>query len=385
MKNENRLIKDISSQIWSLCNRRSELVKAFDPKDFFIKPPQNYRGHEYFDNIAVNIISLSPGINKLYDEFDYLMVKLEKHGFAFEEIQDLLMEEYWSWQEGIISDVVDLFLSLPAKYVCEKLLSKSFDQEDPITDLHSALCGYDGAPLNGISSNDRRIQAWRSWFKINVLKRLGNFEIVDPIDKRLVRKGEYQNGEMHGNVKEYIDGKLTSIAAYKYGEQTGRYQHFRPDGSLEEEGMSEKGSVISKCKILFDKKGKPLNGAKKDWIYGTGNYLNGRRHGKFVKKNQKKETVAVTNFIMGEKDGLHWQNDSSVLFGIKHKELNYKNDELNGPYKYFNDDGQITHEGFYKNGKKHGVETKFYPSGRIRRVSKYIKGELRSWKDYEDE
>ena len=29
---------------------------------------------------------------------------------------------------------------------------------------------------------------------------------------------------------------------------------------VEEEGMAEKGSVISKFKILYDEKGKPLNG-----------------------------------------------------------------------------------------------------------------------------
>ena len=190
---------------------------------------------------------------------------------------------------------------------------------------------------------------------------------------------------MHGKVEEYCDGVLASIATYEFGDQTGPYQHFRPDGSLEEEGVAEKGSVISKCKIKFDEKGKPLNGAQEDWIYGTGNYFNGKRHGKFVRKNEKDEIVAVTHFKMGERDGVHWQNDGSVLFGIKHKEMHYKNDELNGPYKYFNDHGQITHEGFYKNGKKHGESIEFYPSGRIKCVNKYEKGNLKSWKDYKDE
>ena len=73
-------------------------------------------------------------------------------------------------------------------------------------------------------------------------------------------------------------------------------------------------------------------------LYGTGNYLNGKRHGKFIRKNQKNEVV-VTNFKMGEKDGLHGR--MTIACSLV-KEMHYKNDKLNGPYKYFNDHGQIT-------------------------------------------
>jgi len=372
MKNKSNLIEDSSSQIWSLCEKRSELVKAFDPVNFFIKPPRDYMGLEYFDDVVWKMKDLTPDFRKLDDEFDCLMMKLKKHDIGYEEIQDLLSVEYWTWVEGFISDVVELFLSLPAEHVCKKLLSKSFNQENPISDLHSALCGYDRAPLNGISLNDRRIQAWRSWHKINILKRIGNFELVDPIDKRRVRKGEYKNGEMHGNVKEYINGKLTSIIAYERGEQTGRYQHFRSNGTLSEEGISQKGSEISKYKILFDDKGMPLNGIQEDFMYGKGNFLNGKRHGEFIGKNQKGEIISVTSFIMGKKDGLHWQNNDSAVFGIKHKELYYKNDVLDGPYKYFHDNGQISEQGSYKDGHKNGIVLRFDMSGKLINKAKYF-------------
>ncbi len=40
------------------------------------------------------------------------------------------------------------------------------------------------------------------------------------------------------------------------------------------------------------------------------------------------------------------------LFGRLQKEIHYKDGEQHGLYRYYNDDGQITMEYFYKNGKK---------------------------------
>lgn len=172
--NKSNLIEDSATQIWSLIEKRYELVQALDPVNIFNKPPEEDEWYDYFFDVAWEIERTNLDYKKLDDEYKYLLLKLEKHGIGLELIEQLLEQEYWIWEEGLIWDLPELFLSLPAEHVCTKLLSKSFDQEDPITDLHRALCGYDQAPLNGISSKDKRLEAWRSWYRVNVLKTEGN-------------------------------------------------------------------------------------------------------------------------------------------------------------------------------------------------------------------
>ena len=401
-KETKKILQKRTKQINKLIKEKIKIIKQEKPENIFtplttaVGP--NFDYHPYFTDSIALYESGSPKIKEIHDEYDYIFgsdikddiddyVRAAERKSYIQEYDDtrLDFEDNWTVHEHYI----EAFLSLPAEYIWTKYfhplknIKKYYGDE--IIDIFHEQGDYDKhdpPPLAGLYDNSR-ITAWVRWYKVNILKRVGSFELADP-DIKEVLKGKYKDGEMHGEVKKYSDGVLTSIDTYEYGNRTGRYQRFRSDGSVWSEGVAEKGSDISKLEILYDEKSKPLNGIHQDFSYGTGNYLNGKRHGKFIRKNQKGEVVAVTNFKMGERDGVHWQNDGSVLFGIKHKEMHYKNDKLNGPYKYFNDHGQITHEGFYKNGKKYGEETKFYPSGRIRCVNKYVEGELKSWKEFED-
>ena len=174
--NKSNLIEDSATQIWNLIEKRTELVQALDPVNIFNKPPEEDEWWDYFFDVAWKIETTNLDYKKLDDEYKYLLLKLEKHGIGLEVIEDLLHDEYWIWEEGLIWDLPELFLRLPAEHVFTKLLSlsKSFDQEDPITDLYWRLSNYDRAPLNGISSKDKRLEAWRSWYRVNVLKTEGN-------------------------------------------------------------------------------------------------------------------------------------------------------------------------------------------------------------------
>ena len=399
-----KILQKGTKQINKLIKEKIKIIKQEKPENIFtplttaVGPNFDYNPY-ITDSIAL-YESGSPKIKAIHDKYDYIFggdikdyiddyVDAAERKSYIQEYDDtrLDFEDNWTVHEHYI----EAFLSLPAEYIWTKYFHplkniKKYYGDEVIQIFHSQG-DYDMHDPPALTSRygDSRITAWVRWYKVNILKRVGNFELVDPMYKKKVLKGRYKDGEMHGEVKKYSNGVLTSIDTYEYGNRTGPYQRFRSDGSLEEEGMVEQGSVISKYEIKFDEKGKPLNGTHQDFSYGTGNYLNGKRHGKFVRKNQKGEVVAVTNFKMGERDGVHWQNDNMVFFGIKHKEVHYKNDQLNGPYKYFNDHGQITHEGFYKNGKKYGESIEFYPSGRIKCINKYVKGELRSWKNYKDE
>ena len=403
-KETKKILQKATKEINKLIKEKIKIIKQEEPENIFtplktaVNPNFDYNPYilnsiQSYEIESSQMKTIDQKYHNIFEDdieddiYDYVCAAERKSYIQEYDEARLDFEDNWTVHEYYI----EAFLSLPAEYIWTKYfhplknIQKYFG--DDVIQIFHCQGDYDKHDPPALTSQygDPRITAWVRWYKVNILKRVGNFELVDPMYEEIVLKGKYKDGEMHGKVKKYRDGVLASIDTYEFGNQTGSYQRFRSDGSLEEEGVAEKGSVISKFKILYDEKGKPLNGVQEGLGYGTGNYLNGRRHGKFIRKNQKNEVVAVTNFKMGEKDGLHWQNDDSVLFGIKHKEMHYKNDELNGPYKYFNDHGQITHEGFYKNGKKYGESVEFYPSGRIKCINKYVKGELRSWKDYEDE
>ena len=403
-KETKKILQKATKEIKKLIKEKIKVIKQEKPENIFT-PLKREVGNNfgYYPYVFKSIESYEDNsyqIKQVYEKYDNIFeedAKYDIYDYVLAAERKSYIQEYYDTRSDfednwtVYKHYIEAFLSLPAEYIWTKYFHplkniKKYYGDEIIDIFHEQgdYDKYDPPPLAGLYGNPK-ITAWVRWYKVNILKRVGNFELVDPMYEEIVLKGKYKDGEMHGKVKKYRDGVLASIDTYEFGNQTGSYQCFRSDGSLEEEGVAEKGSVISKFKILYDEKGKPLNGVQEGLEYGTGNYLNGRRHGKFIRKNQKNEVVAVTNFKMGQKDGLHWQNDDSVLFGIKHKEMHYKNDELNGPYKYFNDHGQITHEGFYKNGKKYGESVEFYPSGRIKCINKYVKGELRSWKDYEDE
>ena len=56
-------------------------------------------------------------------------------------------------------------------------------------------------------------------------------------------------------------------------------------------------------------------------------------------------------------------------------ELAIKNGKINGIFKLY-EGGHLSVDGFFVNGLQEGIETKYFPNGKVRTVSGYLKGEL---------
>jgi antitoxin component YwqK of YwqJK toxin-antitoxin module len=112
--------------------------------------------------------------------------------------------------------------------------------------------------------------------------------------------------------------------------------------------------------------------------------VNGKRQGEFITKNDKGKIIRKANFKDGMQDGLEFTSSEGLLREYS-QEVNYKKGKRHGVEKIFDKKGAIIKKTNYVNNLKHGDSIEFYPSGRVRCVNKYVKGYLRSWKDYKDE
>lgn len=122
----------------------------------------------------------------------------------------------------------------------------------------------------------------------------------------LVRKHPYVDGERHGVLEEYKDGRLVSAVNYKRGELHGRARHF-----------DEAGEVTSETFYVDRKK----QGTKRTWSEG--------------------ELTEETEYHDGERHGVSRQWQKGVLV----EEANYANGTRVGEYRRFHDNGNL---GFYQ-------------------------------------
>ena len=78
-------------------------------------------------------------------------------------------------------------------------------------------------------------------------------------------------------------------------------------------------------------------------------YRNNKLHGYWAKYRFGRPTMEA-NYKDGELHGSVYEYDIGT--GAVQKEITYANGVLDGPYRYFDEDGNITIEYVYKNGKK---------------------------------
>ena len=139
---------------------------------------------------------------------------------------------------------------------------------------------------------------------MNILKLVGSFKkkarYYEPFKR--VMKGRYKDGEMHGPVETYESGKLVEITDYSFGVKHGKTQDYRVDGTLRRQSRYVNGEEI-KEEIYFDEAGLPLQGyIEHDWRGFSGNYVNGKRQGEFITKNDKGKIIQKANFKDGMQD-----------------------------------------------------------------------------------
>lgn len=211
----------------------------------------------------------------------------------------------------------------------------------------------------------------------------------DSVTGKVVRGIVFKNGQIvgsgavdnDGNLQNdwqeyYPDGKLRCTGTYYKGRKYGKWKYFYPDGKLEQEGEYRNGE--------YD--GRWL------WYYPDGNlrmrqeYYKGKLDGESVEYDDSARIIAKGRYEEGLEEG-HWtffRNEEFVegdyRMGERHGlwrtywNLNGKKGKLSfqgrytgglpdGQHRYFNEEGVMVEEGYYRLGKRIGVWIRYDKDG----------------------
>jgi antitoxin component YwqK of YwqJK toxin-antitoxin module len=173
----------------------------------------------------------------------------------------------------------------------------------------------------GNYKNDKKEGLWRTWNESGVL----------------IMEGQFKEDNEEGEWKNYWEnGKIKNLAFFEKGKLNGEWQSFSPYG---------------KTKVV-------------------GSYKNDLQTGKWMEWYENGRVKEIMNYKIIRKKS---KANDVVLKGRTHK-LSVKN----GLYVTFSSkDFQVTEEGKYKKGEKHGDWFAYHPGGRLIAVSnQYKKGKL---------
>lgn len=217
----------------------------------------------------------------------------------------------------------------------------------------------------------------------------GVCRVYDSITGKVVRGIVFKNGEIvgTGNVdnqgnlndswKEYYpDGKIKCTGYYYKGKKYGKWRYFYPSGKVEQEGEFRNGEYDGRWvwyypdgSIRIDQEyyqGK-LDGNSVEYdnsarIVAKGKYLEGLEDGYWEYYDGEEYTEG--NYVLGEKDGL-WRSYWSKKG--KKRRLSFQGRYVgglpDGRHQYFNEEGKLLEEGYYRQGKRIGTWIKYDKEG----------------------
>jgi len=126
------------------------------------------------------------------------------------------------------------------------------------------------------------------------------------LDGTLLEEGTYVDGQLHGELKKYIAGKIASIETMEMGVYQGLYQSFYPDGGVNSVGIYEQDKMVGVWKRYYKNgqlmeevsfEGNLENGPFKEYyengnIKAEGTYRNGDfEHGELLLYNEQGELI----------------------------------------------------------------------------------------------
>ena len=239
--------------------------------------------------------------------------------------------------------------------------------------------------------------------------------------KTIQEEAEYKAGKVvnsfkkyytNGKVEEdflYLDGKLTASSEYyatgvKSGESVYNEKgelmstsYFNPSGEkYYDEVYNSKEIKLIRQYSRDNPKPTEINLARKSFeiktldgkVVATGAFEKGRRNGEWKFQSEAGNLEAITAFVKGEREGitknysknglinsisfyakdtLQGRNEIFTDRGLK-KIYNYRNGNLNGPYKVFYSDGNILNQGFYDEDELEGDRITYSQSGQVMSV-----------------
>lgn len=183
-----------------------------------------------------------------------------------------------------------------------------------------------------------------------------------------------ENGNLRDDWKEYYpDGKLRCTGHYFKGRKYGTWRYFYPDGSLEQEGQFRNGR----------------HDGRWVWYFPDGKmrleqeYYQGKLDGASVEYNDSLQVIARGNFVEGLEDG-RWE----YRHGKEFSEGNYRLGEKEGVWRsYWTEKGrkkQLSFQGSYSGGIPHGQHRYFDENGVLREEGYYRLGSrVGTWIHYD--
>lgn len=177
---------------------------------------------------------------------------------------------------------------------------------------------------------------------------------------------------------------FSQLTARQYAENIRKNREYNANDLIEmDNGLwTEKFSDIPVTGKVFVYYGEKSNPKK----VHTGNLLNGKKEGKWVRYHSTGRKSYEGNWKDGKEDGLmtSWYED-----GSKKYEGSYKNGKEDGLHTHWHErryqwdeNGHKWHEGTYKDGKKDGLWNNWYSNGKKVFEGTYKDGEVLSSKKW---
>lgn len=238
------------------------------------------------------------------------------------------------------------------------------------------------------------------------MKKIFFFILFYFLVSNLFAQSDSLNSELVYNKFTYANGKIASEGFLQNNKPTGYWKSYYQTGILKSEGKWNNNSLDS-IWIFYDQLGDSIekinyfmgkkngyhyiyfkNGKFKNKIYSKELYVNGERNGKsyFYFGNGKIKNVVP--YVNNKKHGVGYEydNDQNIItifryrnnVLIEHENINRFNDEnqKNGVWKEFYENGILKEEKNYLNGKLNGYFKLYNESGKLLEVYKYKNGEV---------
>lgn len=142
--------------------------------------------------------------------------------------------------------------------------------------------------------------------------------------------------------KKNPDGKIIEEGFVENGQKTGQWTTYNEDNNLPKFIANYSNGLYNGTLIEFNKRGQ---------IEKMTSYVNNELDGMYgVYKFGR--TVETVNYNKGKMDGVYrkyFNNKDDIQ-----EERTYKNGVLDGPFRYYNEEGKVVLEYEYKNGEKIG-------------------------------
>jgi antitoxin component YwqK of YwqJK toxin-antitoxin module len=201
------------------------------------------------------------------------------------------------------------------------------------------------------------------------------FQVKDTV--RNIRNGRYTS--------YYVNGKVESRGYFENNQTTGIWEFFYESGNLKMRGVLKNGTNSGNWEFFYENGQKSMEGV-----------MNGRtREGKWNYYYENGSLKETGTYVAGKRQGIwkafyedgtlksegEYNDDYGLITEYYHSGKVYGSGPKAGTrkvgrWRYFSEaDGTLSSEGDYADGRKNGLWTGYYPSGKVASQGNYIQGE----------